>query len=45
MRHTLCRAKKEQDREDSDTILALEEPVVKEVIASISLPNTGTIAF
>lgn len=32
-------------QEGWDTILALEEPVVKKVITSISLPDTSTIAL
>ena len=36
--------RKEQDGEDSDPIPGLEEPVVKEAVASILLPDTSTVA-
>ena len=37
--------RKEQDGEDSDPIPGLEEPVVKEAVASILLPDTSTVSL
>lgn len=37
--------RREQDGEDSDTIPGLEEPVVKEAVASILVPDTVALSI